>query len=107
MLPRPKKVTDDVSCNGICKFEFCTVKNHYSDIHNDILDKHQKSPKKGYFLALKVPRGREPEFCQGQQYRFYVHINYLHIFGKFQKNLMEGLKVMEAKVSFLAISGLF
>ena len=61
-----KKVNDDVSCNDICKFEFGTIKKHYSDIHNDILDKRQKSPQKGY-LALKAPGGHEPEFFRGQQ----------------------------------------
>ena len=45
----PKKVNDDVSCNDICKFEFNTIKNHYSNIHNDILDKHQKRPQEGIF----------------------------------------------------------
>ena len=44
------------------KFEFGTIKNHYSDIHNDILDKRHKSSQKGYFLVLKAPRGHEPEF---------------------------------------------
>ena len=63
----PKKVNDDVSCNEICKFEFGTIKSHYSGIHNDILNKNQKSPQKGHFLALNAPGGNEPEFCRGQQ----------------------------------------
>ena len=63
----PKKVNDDVSCNDICKFEFSTIKRRYSDIHNAILDKHQKKPQKGVFLALKAPGGHEPEFFRGQQ----------------------------------------
>ena len=62
----PKKVNDDVSCNDICKFEFGTTKNHYSDIHNDILHKHQKSSQRGYFLALKSPRDTN-QFFLGQQ----------------------------------------
>ena len=53
----PKEVNDEVSGIGTCKFEFSTIKNHYKDIHNDILDKSLKKPQNGVFLALKVPRG--------------------------------------------------
>ena len=63
----PKKVNDGVSCDGICKFEIGTIKNHYKDIHNEILDKIQKKTPKGVFLALKVPEGHEPDFFRGQQ----------------------------------------
>ena len=56
----PKKVNNEVSCDGICKFEIGTIKNHYKDIHNDIFDKHQKKPPKGVFLTLKVPEGQDP-----------------------------------------------
>ena len=45
----PKKANDAFSPTGICKFEFSTIKNHYKDIHDDILDKHQKKPPKGMF----------------------------------------------------------
>ena len=62
-----KWVNGEVSGIGTCKFEFGTIKNPYNDIQNGIFDNHQKKPQKGVFLALKVPRGREPEFCQGQQ----------------------------------------
>ena len=45
----PKKVNNKVSGIGTCKFEFSIIKNHYNNIHNDILDKHQKKPQKGCF----------------------------------------------------------
>ena len=64
---RPKKANDAFSPNGICKFEFGTIKNHYKDIHKNILDKHQKKPPKGVFLALKAPEVHEPEIFRGQQ----------------------------------------
>ena len=60
--PIPKKVKDEVLCDDICKFEIGTIKNHYEDIHNDFLGKHQKKPPKGVFLALKVPEGHERVF---------------------------------------------
>ena len=62
-----KWVNGDVSGIGTCKFEFSTIKNPYNDIQNGIFDNHHKKPQKWCFLALKVPRGREPEFCQGEQ----------------------------------------
>ena len=40
LYPFQKKVNDEVSCDGICKFEIGTIKSHYKDIYNDILDKH-------------------------------------------------------------------
>ena len=39
----------EVSCIGNCKFEFSTIKNHYKDIHNAILDKSLKKTKMGCF----------------------------------------------------------
>ena len=60
-------MSGEVSGIGICKFEFSNIKKPYKDIQNGIFDKHQKKPQKGVFLALKVPRGRGPEFRQGQQ----------------------------------------
>ena len=83
-------MNDEVSCDDICKFEIGTTKNHYKDIHNDILEKHQKKSPKGVFLALKVPEGHEPEFSRVQQYYFYVRNNILHILAKFHKDLMNG-----------------
>ena len=50
----PKRVNDEVSSTMTCKFDFSTIENHYKDMHNDIFDKHLKSPQKGCFLALKV-----------------------------------------------------
>ena len=44
-----KEVNDEVSGIGTCKFEFSTIKNHYKDIHNDILDKSLKRPQNGVF----------------------------------------------------------
>ena len=58
----PKQTNDEFSGIGTSKFEFRTIINHYKDIHNGILHKNQKNHKKGVFLALKVPEGREPEF---------------------------------------------
>ena len=89
-LSTPKRVNEEFSGIGTCKFEFSTIKNHYKDIHNDILDKSLKKPQNGVFLALKGPRGREPEFCRGGRYYLYVHNNYLRVLEKFQKNLMDG-----------------
>ena len=85
-----KWVNGEVSGIGTCKFEFSTIKTHITTYKMAFPTNIRKSPQKGCFLALKVPRGREPEFWQGQEQQFYVHINYLQIFGKFQKNLMEG-----------------
>ena len=45
----------------------------------------KNSPKKGV-LALKVPKGRDPEFCQGLPQCFYIWYNCLHILTEFQKN---------------------
>ena len=45
-----KKENDKVSWSGIFKFECGTVKIHYKDKHNDILDKHHKKSPKGVFL---------------------------------------------------------
>ena len=33
--------------------------------------------------TLKSPGGYKAEFCQGRQYKFYNHNNFLHILGKF------------------------
>ena len=53
----PKRVNNKVSGIGTCKFEFNTIKHHYNDIHNDILDKHQKkSPERGVFSPKRAPR---------------------------------------------------
>ena len=56
---------------------------------------------------LKVPGEREPEFSQGKCYLFHNKNICLHILTKFQKNWMDGSKVIVPKVSFLAILGLF
>ena len=47
-----KEVNGEVSDIGTCKFEFSTIKNHYKDIHNGILDKILKKAQNGVFLAL-------------------------------------------------------
>ena len=62
---------------------------------------------KGAFLALKVPRAREPEFFQVQKYKIYVRNNCLHILAKFQENLMDRGRVMGQNVPFLTILGHF
>ena len=51
-----KRVNDKVSGIWTCKFEFSTIKSHYNDIQNGILDKHQKSPKRGVFCPKRAPR---------------------------------------------------
>ena len=56
-LIRPKKTNDEFAPNGIRKFKFVNIKNHYKDIHNAILDKHQKKPPKGGLFNTKSPRG--------------------------------------------------
>ena len=57
----------------------------------------------GAFLALKFPGGGEVDFSQGKCYLFYNKNMCLHILTKFQKNWMNGSKVIVQKVSFLAI----
>ena len=44
-----KKVNDDFSGTGTCKFEFSTIKSHHKDIHNNILYKSSKRPQMGWF----------------------------------------------------------
>ena len=70
-----QKVNDKVSCIGTYKFEFSTIKNHYNDIHNGILDKHQKKPQKGCFLALKEPPGHTQELSRSTDEQNYVASN--------------------------------
>ena len=47
-----------------------------------------------------TPGACKPEFAQGQQRLNNVHINSVHVFTKFQKNLMDGSNVMGQKVPF-------
>ena len=61
----PKEVNEEVSGIGTRKFEFSTIKTHYKDIHNDILDKSTKKPQKWGVLALKVPRGTRTRVLPG------------------------------------------
>ena len=44
----PKHVKNEVSGVRNGKFEFGTIKNHYIDIYDVILDKLQKKPPKGF-----------------------------------------------------------
>ena len=46
-------------------FEFSTMENHLKDIHINNSTNLKKQLRKGVFLTLNVPGGREPEFCQG------------------------------------------
>ena len=57
----------EVSGIGTCKFEFSTIKTPITTYKMAFSTNTRKSPQKGCFLALKVPRGREPEFFQGKQ----------------------------------------
>ena len=59
----PKKVNDEISGIGTCKFEFSTIKNHYKDIHNDIFDKSSKNPKMGAFSPKSPPGDVNPSFA--------------------------------------------
>ena len=71
-----KWVNDEVSGIGTCKFEFSTIKKHYKDIHNGILDKHyKKSPQKGCFLALKEPPGHTQELSRSTDQQNYAATN--------------------------------
>ena len=63
----PKIVNDIFAGIETFKFEFSTIKNHYNDIHNDILDKQRKKPQKGCFLALKEPPEHTPKSYPGVQ----------------------------------------
>ena len=61
----PKEVNDKVSGIGTCKFEFSTLKNHYKDIHNDILDKGSKKPQKwGVFSPKSPPEDAKQSFSR-------------------------------------------
>ena len=56
----PEMANDEISRNGICEFEFGTIKTTYTkDIYDKILDKHREKPPKGVFSALKVRRGHK------------------------------------------------
>ena len=66
--PDSKKwVKCEVSGIGTSKFEFSNIKNPTTTYKMAFSTNIRKSPQKGVFSALKVPRGREPEFFQGQQ----------------------------------------
>ena len=62
-----KLVNGEVSGIGTCKFESSTIKTPMKTYIMVFSTNIRKKPLKGVFLALKVPGGREPEFCQGQQ----------------------------------------
>ena len=81
-----------------------TTKKTYISIIRQIW---KNSPEKGCFLALNVPGGRKPEFCQSLWQWFYIWYNCLHTLTEFQKKTMDGSNVMRQKVSFLAILGHF
>ena len=70
-----KRVNDTFTGIETCKFEFSTIKNHYNDIHNDILDKHQKKAHKGAFLALKEPPGHIQDLSRSTDEQNYVASN--------------------------------
>ena len=79
-------------------FEFRTMKNHWKDIHIDNSTNLKKQPRKGVFLALKIPRVVNQSFYQGLRYAFYIGSHCLHVLTKFQKNRMDWSKVMNQKV---------
>ena len=87
-------MNDEVSYDGICKFEIGTIKNHYKVMS---FWTNIKKPPKGVFLALKVPGGREVDFSQSKCYLFHNKNICLHILTKFRS------KVIVQKVSFLPI----
>ena len=60
-LSDPKKVNDEVSCDGICKFEIGTIKTTIKTCIMKFWTNIKKSPQRGV-LALKVPKGHEPVF---------------------------------------------
>ena len=64
-ISTPKRVNDEASAIGTCKFEFSTIKNHYKDIHNDILDKSSKKPQKWGVFSPKSPRGTRTRVFPG------------------------------------------
>ena len=70
-----KRVNGKVSGIGTYKFEFSTIKNDYNDIHNDILDKHQKKAPNGVVLALKEPPGHTQELSRSTDKQNYVASN--------------------------------
>ena len=70
----PKSVNDKIPGIGTCKFEFATIKNHYNDIHNGILDKHQKKPQKGHFSPKRAP-GHTQELSRSTDKQNYVASN--------------------------------
>ena len=59
-----------------------TTKKTYISIIRQIW---KNSPEKGCFLALNVPGGHKPEFCQSLWQWFYIWYNCLHTLTEFQK----------------------
>ena len=76
----PKKVNNEVSCDGICKFEIGTIKNHYKDIDNDILDKRQKKPPKRGIFSPKSPRGTQTRVFSGVSSNSFMFITIVFTF---------------------------
>ena len=74
-----------------------TTKKTYVSI---ILQIWKNSPEKGCFLALNVPGGREPEFCQGLRQWFYICYNCLHILTELQEKTMDRSNVLGKKCNF-------
>ena len=102
-----KWVNDEVSGNGTRKIEFSTIKNHYKDIHNGILDKHyKKAPKRGVFSPKRAPRAHPGVTCSTDQQN-YVATNQLQLFSKFHQNPRHKFFTITIKVSFLALLGYF
>ena len=58
------------------------------------------------FWALKSPEGREPEFCQGLRYTFYVGSHCLHVLTKFRKIQWMDQKLWTKKCHFWPIWGI-
>ena len=78
-LSTPKRVNDEVSGIGNCKFEFSTIKNHYKDIHNNILDKSLKKQKWGVF-SPKSPPGDANQSFPGVGGTTYAFITIVSVF---------------------------
>jgi hypothetical protein len=54
----------------------------------------------GAIFSPKALRGREPDFYRGQHYLIIKSSNKFQVITKFQKNLMDGSKVICQKVWF-------
>ena len=64
LYPFQKKVNDEVSCDGICKFEIGTIKTTIKTYILTFWKTSEKAPKRGVF-STKSPRGTQTRVLPG------------------------------------------